>query len=217
MLERRSIVGGACVTEEFAPGFHASPGAYVLSMLRPAVRRDMRLDARGLTVSPAGPTLNVFPDGSRLVIGGDATTAPRTMRALLARRRPGAAALQGGDGGDRPGRHAAARRDAARSAAHRRAARRRRPRTRGSPRLRAPQASCRRRLPDRDLGEPVPRRALRVRRGQGGARLGRHRQHARRADRRPAPRSRCCTSTASSTRTGRPGASCAAAWARSPA
>ena len=25
VLERRSIVGGACVTEEFAPGFHASP------------------------------------------------------------------------------------------------------------------------------------------------------------------------------------------------
>src|SRR5258706_8393911 len=34
ILERREIVGGACVTEEFAPGFHASPGAYVLSMLR---------------------------------------------------------------------------------------------------------------------------------------------------------------------------------------
>ncbi|HSH32454.1 MAG TPA: FAD-dependent oxidoreductase, partial [Actinomycetota bacterium] len=33
VLERRSIVGGACVTEEFAPGFRASPGAYVLSML----------------------------------------------------------------------------------------------------------------------------------------------------------------------------------------
>ena len=36
VLERREIVGGACVTEEFLPGFSASPGAYVLSMLRPA-------------------------------------------------------------------------------------------------------------------------------------------------------------------------------------
>jgi phytoene dehydrogenase-like protein len=70
VLERRPIVGGACVTEEFAPGYRASPGAYVLSMLRPAVRRDLRLDARGLKVSPAGATLNVFADGTRLATGG---------------------------------------------------------------------------------------------------------------------------------------------------
>ena len=31
VLERREIVGGCAVTEEFAPGFHASTGAYVLS------------------------------------------------------------------------------------------------------------------------------------------------------------------------------------------
>ena len=43
ILERRDIVGGACVTEEFAPGFRASTGAYVLSMLRESVWRDMRL------------------------------------------------------------------------------------------------------------------------------------------------------------------------------
>jgi phytoene dehydrogenase-like protein len=70
VLERRPIVGGACVTEEFAPGYRASPGAYVLSMLRPAVRRDLRLDARGLRVSPAGATLNIFADGTRLATGG---------------------------------------------------------------------------------------------------------------------------------------------------
>src|SRR6188508_2311266 len=50
VLERRSIVGGACVTEEFAPGFRASPGAYVLSMLRDAIWRDFRLRERGLIV-----------------------------------------------------------------------------------------------------------------------------------------------------------------------
>ena len=37
VLERRPIVGGACVTEEFAPGYRASTGAYILSMLRPAI------------------------------------------------------------------------------------------------------------------------------------------------------------------------------------
>ena len=39
VLERRPIVGGACVTEEFAPGYRASTGAYVLSMLRQASGR----------------------------------------------------------------------------------------------------------------------------------------------------------------------------------
>jgi len=54
VLERRDIVGGACVTEEFAPGFRASPGAYVLSMLRDAIWHDMRLRERGLHVDQAG-------------------------------------------------------------------------------------------------------------------------------------------------------------------
>jgi len=66
VLERRSVVGGACTTEEFAPGFRASPGAYVLSLLRPAIWRDFGLRARGLEVLQAAPTLNVFRDGARL-------------------------------------------------------------------------------------------------------------------------------------------------------
>jgi phytoene dehydrogenase-like protein len=69
VLERRAIVGGACVTEEFAPGFRASTGAYVLSMLREAIWRDMRLVERGVVVDPAGPSLYLFPDGRRLLIG----------------------------------------------------------------------------------------------------------------------------------------------------
>ena len=64
VLERRSVVGGACTTEEFAPGFRASPGAYVLSLLRPAIWRDFGLRARGLEVLEAAPTLNVFGTGA---------------------------------------------------------------------------------------------------------------------------------------------------------
>ncbi|HYY08199.1 MAG TPA: NAD(P)/FAD-dependent oxidoreductase, partial [Actinomycetota bacterium] len=71
VLERRDLVGGACVTEEFAPGFRASPGAYVLSMLRPAVWRDLRLAERGVRVDPAGPALNLFPDGASLELRDD--------------------------------------------------------------------------------------------------------------------------------------------------
>jgi phytoene dehydrogenase-like protein len=64
-------VGGACNTEEFAPGFFASTGAYVLSMLREVVWRDLRLVERGIVVDPAGPTLNLYPDGARYVLGDD--------------------------------------------------------------------------------------------------------------------------------------------------
>jgi phytoene dehydrogenase-like protein len=71
VLERRSFVGGACNTEEFAPGYRASTGAYVLSMLRESVWRDMRLVERGIVVDPAGPSLHAFPDGSSLYLGDD--------------------------------------------------------------------------------------------------------------------------------------------------
>ena len=81
VLERRSIVGGACVTEEFAPGFRASPGAYVLSMLRDAIWRDFRLRERGLIVDEAGPSLNVYPDGSTFVLDADPAVAMEAIRA----------------------------------------------------------------------------------------------------------------------------------------
>ncbi len=82
VLERREIVGGACVTEEFAPGYRASPGAYVLSMLRPAIWRDMRLRERGLTVVPGGPSLNVFPDGSLFTLHAGTGSAVEEIRRL---------------------------------------------------------------------------------------------------------------------------------------
>ena len=65
------FVGGACVTETFAPGFRASTGAYVLSMLREAIWRDCRLAERGLVVDPAGPSLHVFDDGGHLYVDDD--------------------------------------------------------------------------------------------------------------------------------------------------
>ncbi|MGE0215130.1 phytoene desaturase family protein [Mycolicibacterium sp.] len=71
VLERRPFVGGACNTEEFAPGFRASTGAYVLSMLREAIWQDMALERRGIVVDPAGPTLNLYPDGASYYLGDD--------------------------------------------------------------------------------------------------------------------------------------------------
>jgi len=81
ILERRDIVGGACVTEEFAPGFRASSGAYVLSMLRGSIWRDMKLSRRGIHVDPAGPTLNLFADGGRYLLSRDRReTSEQTRR-----------------------------------------------------------------------------------------------------------------------------------------
>lgn len=71
VLERRDLVGGACVTEEFAPGYHASPAAHVLAMLRESIWTDMRLVERGIHVDPSGPTLTLFPDGQHLLSSDD--------------------------------------------------------------------------------------------------------------------------------------------------
>jgi phytoene dehydrogenase-like protein len=53
VLERRGIVGGAAVTEEFTPGFRASRFSYVMSLLHPRVIRELELGSMGLTVLPA--------------------------------------------------------------------------------------------------------------------------------------------------------------------
>jgi phytoene dehydrogenase-like protein len=67
VLERREVVGGCCVTEELAPGCRASTTAYVASMLRPEVIRDLGLRRHGLRMVPCDPALLVpFHDGSVL-------------------------------------------------------------------------------------------------------------------------------------------------------
>jgi phytoene dehydrogenase-like protein len=43
VLERRGVVGGAAVTEEFHPGFRNSTASYTVSLLNPRVIADMDL------------------------------------------------------------------------------------------------------------------------------------------------------------------------------
>jgi phytoene dehydrogenase-like protein len=65
VLERRELVGGACVTEEIAPGVRASTTSYIASMLRPEVIRDLGLERHGLRMIPCEPGLQVaFEDGT---------------------------------------------------------------------------------------------------------------------------------------------------------
>src|SRR5688572_3960230 len=50
LLERRAVVGGAAVTEEFHPGFRNSTASYTVSLLNPTIIREMRLYEHGLKV-----------------------------------------------------------------------------------------------------------------------------------------------------------------------
>ena len=71
VLERRDVVGGAAVTEEFHPGFRNSVASYTVSLLQPRVIADMRLPERGYRVIER-PISNFLPqpDGGYLKLGG---------------------------------------------------------------------------------------------------------------------------------------------------
>jgi len=50
VLERRDVVGGAAVTEEFQPGFRNSVASYTVSLLNPKVIADLDLARHGLRI-----------------------------------------------------------------------------------------------------------------------------------------------------------------------
>lgn len=66
VLERRHIVGGAAITEELYPGFKMLPGAYLVSLLRPEVIRELELARHGLELMPLESTYLPLPDGNYL-------------------------------------------------------------------------------------------------------------------------------------------------------
>ena len=70
LLERRPVVGGAAVTEEFAPGFRNSTASYTVSLLQPRVIADMRLHDHGYRVVER-PLSNFLPfENDYLKLGG---------------------------------------------------------------------------------------------------------------------------------------------------
>ncbi len=75
VLERRSVIGGAAVTEEFHPGFRNSTASYTVSLLSPRVVADMELARHGLTVVERRMS-NFLPlDGDSLAAGEGRTQA----------------------------------------------------------------------------------------------------------------------------------------------
>jgi phytoene dehydrogenase-like protein len=87
VLERRSILGGACVTEELWPGYRVSRAAYVAGLLRPALVRELGLEALGLRLIPRRPasSFTPLPDGRGLVLGEDRAQSIASIRSFSPR------------------------------------------------------------------------------------------------------------------------------------
>ena len=90
VLERRDILGGACVTEEVWPGQRVSRASYVVSMLQPKVVSDLRLHDFGYEADPARPepSRRSAPDGRPIFFFNDAARHPGLDRAATRRRTP---------------------------------------------------------------------------------------------------------------------------------
>ena len=86
VLERRSVVGGASVTEEFHPGFRNSAAAYTVSLLQPTVIRELRLADHGLRIVER-PLANFLPlgGGEYLRVGGGREATQREVAKFSSR------------------------------------------------------------------------------------------------------------------------------------
>ena len=89
VLERRDILGGACVTEEVWPGHRVSRASYVVSLLHPKVVDDLELKRFGYEVHPLDPAYSTLAARRPAAVllqrrGGDRRVA---AAALAARRR----------------------------------------------------------------------------------------------------------------------------------
>src|SRR5512139_1464494 len=79
MVERRPVVGGAAVTEEFHPGFRNSTASYTVSLLNPRVIADLRLAEHGLRVVER-PFSNFLPlEDGHIKVGGGLEATQREL------------------------------------------------------------------------------------------------------------------------------------------
>ena len=80
VLERRSVLGGACVTEELWPGQRVSRASYVVSMLQPKIVADLRLRDHGYEAIPLDPSYATFgPDGRPIVFSSDTARTQQSI------------------------------------------------------------------------------------------------------------------------------------------
>src|SRR6056297_3425319 len=80
VAEARPLVGGACVTEEFWPGFRNSSCSYLVGLLAPEVIRDLELHRHGLRILERdGGVMSALPDGDALEMTADAEATYRSI------------------------------------------------------------------------------------------------------------------------------------------
>src|SRR4030081_374466 len=94
VVERRAVVGGAAVTEEFCPGFRNSVAAYTVSLLNPRIIADLILHDHGLgIVERRAQNVLPAPDGSYM--SACAGRAPQSIAKLSERDAGGIDAFKG--------------------------------------------------------------------------------------------------------------------------
>jgi len=86
LVERRALVGGAAITEEFHPGFRCSTLAHSAGPLRADVVRDMQLERHGLKlITPEVSTVSLLPDGRALLLYSDTKKAAQEIASWSAK------------------------------------------------------------------------------------------------------------------------------------
>src|SRR5215213_4530168 len=86
VLERRDILGGACVTEEVWPGHRVSRASYVVSMLQSKVVSDLRLHDFGYEAIPLDPAFGTIgAEGRPMFFFNDSAATRESIRPHSAR------------------------------------------------------------------------------------------------------------------------------------
>ena len=86
VLERRPVLGGACVTEEPWPGYKVSTLAYLCSLFQPRIVRELQLERFGYVLYPKDPAFfTAFPDGRHLFFWRDQDRTVAALRQFSAR------------------------------------------------------------------------------------------------------------------------------------
>src|ERR1700754_3991597 len=82
VLERRPILGGACVTEEVWPGKRVPRPPYVVSMLQPQIVKHLRLEDFGYRAVPLDPAYAALTEDGPMVFYDDIGRTAESIRPI---------------------------------------------------------------------------------------------------------------------------------------
>ncbi len=86
VLESRDVIGGAAITEQpFGPDFKVTALSYVVSLMPPAISRELELDRHGYEIFPQGPYFVPYEDGRYLTMSDDEAERHRQISKFSAK------------------------------------------------------------------------------------------------------------------------------------